>query len=63
MQQMAVEGQPDKMMSDTEAWMKHSSTWKKKTAPTDIHQHLQNIYGDQNMDVSGEVVSGAFQQR
>jgi len=36
---------------------------KKKTAPTDIHQHLQNIYGDQNMDVSGEVVSGAFQQR
>ena len=30
MQQMAVEGQPDKMMSDTEAWMKHSSTWKKK---------------------------------
>ena len=25
---------------------------QKKMAPTDIHQHLQNIYGDQRMDVS-----------
>ena len=32
--------------------MKLNSSMQKKMAPTDIHQHLLNIFGDQTVDVS-----------
>lgn len=49
-------GQSDKMASETEVCMKHKCITEllhvEKMAPTDIHQWLLNIYGDQTMKVS-----------
>ena len=53
---MAAEGQFDKMASDVEMHMKQRGGSEffhvGKMAPTDIHQHLLNIYGGQTVDVS-----------
>ena len=53
---MSAEGQSDKMVSDTGVWMKQRCVAEflhvEIMAPTDIHQHLLNIYGDQTVDVS-----------
>ena len=53
---MAVDGQSDKMSSDMEVWMKQGSVivlfYEIKMAPTDIHQHSHNVYGDQSVDLS-----------
>lgn len=52
---MAVDGQSDKMSPDTEVWMKQRGVivfYEKKMTPTDIHQHLQNVYGDQSANVN-----------
>ena len=50
-QQMAAEGQSDKMVSDMEVRMKQRCVIKflhaEKIAPSDIHQHLLNMYGNQ----------------
>jgi len=44
---MAVEGQPDKMVSDMEACMKQRCVTEfrheEKIAPVDIQQHLLNV--------------------
>ena len=44
------------MVSDTGVWMKQRCVAEflhvEIMAPTDIHQHLLNIYGDQTVDVS-----------
>ena len=62
---MAAEGQPDKMVSDVEVRMKQRRVTEflhvEKMVPTDIHWYLQNIYEDQIVDVSSEVVDGVFQ--
>jgi len=48
---MAAEGQSDKRVSDMEMHMKQRCVIEflpeEKMAPTDIHWHLLNIYGDQ----------------
>ena len=53
---MAAEGQFDKMASDVEMHMKQRGGIEffhvGKMVPTDIHQHLLNIYGDQTVGVS-----------
>ena len=53
---MAAEGQSDKMMSDMEVQMKQRCVTEflhaEKIAPTDIHQCLLNVYGDQTVKVS-----------
>ena len=53
---MAAEGQSDKMVSDMEVHMKQRCVTEflhaEKMAPTHIHQHLLNIYGDQTVDAS-----------
>ena len=53
---MAAKGQPDKMESDMEVHMKKRHRIEflhvEKMAPTDIHQHLLDVYGDQAVDVS-----------
>ena len=53
---MAAEGQSDRMVSDMEVHMKQRCGTEflhvEKMAPTDIHQHLLNVYGDQTVDVS-----------
>ena len=53
---MAAEGQPDKMSSDVEVHVKKRCGSEflhaENTVPTDIHQCLLNIYGDQTVDVS-----------
>jgi len=53
---MAAKGQSDRMMSDMAVWMKHECVTEilhmEYMAPTDIHQYLMNIYGDQTVDVS-----------
>ena len=54
---MVAEGQSDKMASDVEVQMKKRCAnaflkEEKKMAPTDIHQCLINVYGDQTVDVS-----------
>ncbi len=53
---MAAEGQSDKMASDMEVCMKQRCVTEflhvEKMAPTDIHRHLLNIYGEQTMDVN-----------
>ena len=53
---MAAEGQSEKMASVIEVLMKQRCGIEflhtEKTAPTDIHQHLQNTYADQTVDVS-----------
>ena len=47
---MAAEGQPDRMVSDVEVWMKQWGETEflhaEKMAPTDPDQCLLNIYGD-----------------
>ena len=56
MQQMAAEGQSDRMVSDVQVNMKKRCGIEflhlEKMAPVDIHQCLLNIYGDQIVDVS-----------
>ena len=53
---MAAEGQSDQMISDMEVHMKQRCKIEfphaDKMAPTDIYQHLLNVYGDQTLDVS-----------
>ena len=58
---MAAEGQPDKMASGMEVHLKQRSAIEilqeekkkqKKKPPTDIHQPLLNISGDQTLDAS-----------
>ena len=53
---MAAEGQSDKTASDMEVCMKQMCVTEflhvEKMAPTDVHQRLMNVYGDQTMDVS-----------
>ena len=62
MWQMAAEGQSDKMTSDMGvhvAEFLHAG----KMAPTDIHWHLLNGYGDHNHGCKhSEVVGSAFQE-
>ena len=54
--QTAVEGQSDRMVSDMEVWMKQRCGIEfihvEKMVPTDIHQHLLNVYGEQTVGVS-----------
>ena len=49
-------GHSDRMVSDIEVHMKQRHGIEflhaEKTAPTDIHQCLLNVYGDQTVDVS-----------
>ena len=56
MWRMAAEGQSDRMASDVEVHMKQSCGIEclrvEKMAPTDIHQCLLNVYGDQTENVS-----------
>jgi len=56
MQQMAAEGQSDKMETDMGVKMKQRYITEflhvEKTAPINIHQCLPNVYGDQTVDVS-----------
>ena len=56
MQQMAAEGQPDKMASDIEVHMKERCAigflHVEKMASLDIHQCLLNVFGDQTVNVS-----------
>ena len=53
---MAAEGQTDKMASDMEMHTKRRCIIEflhaEKMAPTDIHRHLVNVYGDQKVEVS-----------
>ena len=53
---MATEGQCDKTASDMEVWMKKRCVTEfyhaEKTAPTDIHQPLLDVSGDNPVDVS-----------
>jgi len=52
---MAAEGQSDRMEPDVEVCMKQrslNSSMQKKVAPSDIHQCLLNIYGDQTVNAS-----------
>ena len=57
---MAAEGQSDRMASDMEVHMKQRGGIEclhaEKMAPTDIHQHLVNMYGDQEVDMRQWVV-------
>ena len=50
MQQLAAEGQSDRMVSDMEVWMKQRCGTEflhaEKMALTDIHGHLLNVSGD-----------------
>jgi len=56
MWQMAAEEQPNKMVSDMEVHMKQKCVLHflhmEEMAPTDIHQCLLNICGDQTVDMS-----------
>jgi len=56
MWQMATEGQNGKTVSDMEVLMKQRCILEflhmEKMAPTDIHEHLLNFYGDQTVIVS-----------
>ena len=49
-------GQSNKMVPDTEVWMKQRCVTEflcaEKMASTDIHQHLLTISGDQRVNVS-----------
>ena len=53
---MATEGQNGKTVSDMEVLMKQRCILEflhmEKMAPTDIHEHLLNFYGDQTVVVS-----------
>ena len=52
---MTAERQSDKMVFDMEVCMKQSGVteffYVEKMAPTGIHWHLLNIYGDQIVNV------------
>lgn len=54
--QMAAERESDKMVSDIVLCMKKRCETEfllvEKMEPTDIHHHLQNVYGAQRVDVS-----------
>ena len=56
MQQLAVEGQYDKMASDVEVCVKQRCGAEflhaEKMAPVDIHECLLNVSGDQTVDAS-----------
>ena len=56
MQQMAAEGQSDRMVSDVQVNMKKRCGIEfihlEKMAPVDIHLHLLNVYGGQTVHVS-----------
>ena len=57
MQQMAAEGQSDKLASDMEACVEQRCVIEflhseKKMAAIDIHWHLLNIYGGETVGVS-----------
>ena len=58
---MAAEGQSGKVVSDMKVFMKKSFVIAflraEKFTPTDIHQCLLNIYGDQTVDVSRVIIS------
>ena len=53
---MAAEGPSDRMVPDMEACMKQRCGTEflhaEKTAPTDVHQCVLNVYGQQTADVS-----------
>ena len=53
---MAAEGQSDRMVSHMEVHMKQRCVNEflhvEKMAPTDIHQCLLDVYGDQTVDVN-----------
>ena len=53
---MAAEVQSDRMASDMEMHLKQMCGIEflctEEMAPTDIHQHLLVVYGDQRMDAS-----------
>jgi len=53
---MTAEGRSDKMASNMEVRMKQRCVIEflhaEKTAPSDIHRGLLNVYGDQTVDVS-----------
>lgn len=53
---MKAEEHSDRMVSDMEARMKQKYITEflhaEKIAPTDIHQHLLHVSGDQTVDVS-----------
>ena len=53
---MAVEGQSDKTAFDMEVCMKQRCVTEflcgKKIVPTEIHQQLLNIYGNETLDFS-----------
>jgi len=55
---MAAEGQSDQMVSDVEVHMRQRGITEflhvEKIVPTDIHDCLLNVYGDQTADVSTE---------
>ena len=55
-QQMAAEGQSDRMESDREVHVKQRCGIEfphmEKMLPTELHQCLLNVYGDQTEDVS-----------
>jgi len=55
-QQKAAKGQSDKMTPDREVYIKQSCGSEflhmEKMAPTDIHCHMLNVYGEQTVDVS-----------
>jgi len=52
---MAAEGQSDQMVSDVEVHMRQRGITEflhvEKIVPTDIHDCLLNVYGDQTADV------------
>ena len=53
---MKAERQSDTMVSDMEVHMKKSGTIEflcaEKVVPIDIHWNMQNVYGDQKMNVT-----------
>ena len=53
---MTAERQSDTMVSDMEVHMKKSGTIEflcaEKVVPIDIHWNMQNVYGDQKMNVT-----------
>jgi len=55
MQQMAAEGQSDRMVSEMGVHAKQKYVTEllheEKMVSTDIHQHLLNIYEDQTLDM------------
>ena len=56
MRQMTAEGQSDRMACDMEVCMKQRCVIEflhaEKIAPSDIHWHLLDVYGDHTVDIS-----------